>query len=223
MKLFSSDWHIGHPRANYDAITKFLRLAKDAEELYLLGDTFELIWATPEGVAQEHQRWVTWLDSFGDRLKLYSGNHDPGAKLKTLFPGREIIATMTLDGWLLCHGDMFDLSIKALNTLAGRLYRYLPYLRDRLLTPFQEKVGERESFNLHIGQIMGTVFRYCERVYIAELTPPRVGNLKGVIFGHTHYPLDATNLSHRIINTGDMVDSLSYCIMENGRLELRKL
>lgn len=229
MKLFASDLHIGHPSSNLEAIGKLLEMAKEAETFYLLGDTFELIWSDMDEIKLNHMGIVRQLGALGERLFICYGNHDPFNRLQLFGPllGTKVSKQVVLDGYLLCHGDEFDLSIKALNTVAGRFYKYLPYFKGRLYkTPFQEKEGkERERFNLHIASITASALSHAERCHVAKVEPPGVENLKGIIFGHSHFPQDCffPTLGVRLINTGDFVDSLTYVIMDDGKVEVKRI
>jgi len=42
-----------------------------------------------------------------------------------------------------------------------------------------------------------------------------------MVFGHTHFPAAEIRGGIKIYNTGDMVDSYSYLVQENGNIELR--
>ena len=217
--FFASDFHIGYPQANYEAIHKFLDLAeKEASELFLLGDTFELIWNDWKGLTENIEAFavITHLERLSRKIDLtiITGNHDPVNKwplpLWRFPPQKDTV----WNGYYLTHGHQFDPSIKALDGALGWLYRFLPYVKDKLFsTPFERK-GESERYNLHISSIHSSVFQWAAG-----------RELKGIIFGHTHFPLYeyCPSLDLEIVNTGDMVDSLSYAVSEGDGLELQTI
>lgn len=216
--LICSDTHIGHPASSYEAIGRLLQEAKQYDEVIFAGDTFELIWATPEDI-QFSSPYKFAYHAIADlvlfqkpRVKIVAGNHDPKDKLQQLLPLAHIEDRTYLGAYEVRHGHQFDTLIKPMDKALGWLYRFLPFWKTKVWgTPFQEKLlGERERWDYHQMLIAQKALQY---------VVARKDSIDGLVYGHTHFPFAQRFPTEgvELLNTGDMCDSRTYLVREQGQ------
>lgn len=137
--------------------------------------------------ASSRMLWEWCNDSNKVRLK---GNHDPDPK----FP-----SFIVVDGYYICHGHQFDY-----------LWSWLPIYRLHLPYFLSRKITTPAKKKEHGIQDYWVVTRGCEH----EATKYMVKhNYKGVVFGHTHCPVEIKRNGYTLLNSGDWVDSYTILLL----------
>ena len=239
---FASDFHLGldynlssHYRQNL--VIKWLDLIKeDAEEIYLLGDTFDFWFeyknVAPKGYIRLLGKLAEITDS-GIPIYMFTGNHDMwmfGYLEKEL--GVKIIydpITKNIDGlnFMIGHGDGLgpgDMSYKIIkrlfrNKFNQRLFSILhPTLGLTIMKWFSKKSRESEKTVLpFLGSEKEWLIQYCEEQI-------KKSKIDFFIFGHRHLPIDhiLSNGKSRYINTGDWINHFTYAKLQSQQLSLQK-
>ena len=213
MKIYcASDFHIGYEHANYSKIKEFLQLVKEnADQLILCGDILDL-WRCPvERIKKKEPMKSTYkaLISVSKDVptKIIWGNHDYHLEKKVKIP-IGVSDDFKSKNIYYCHGWRFDLQQRFGYFLYGWLVNRFPYLYQKFFTkPFEIKKKEKEYSELS-KQIHNEA-----RAFIKK------EKVKYLIMGHTHDPLAAGKL----FDCGDMIDSLSYVIIDNGKPGLKRM
>jgi predicted phosphodiesterase len=136
------------------------------------------------------------------------GNHDYKLWKKVKIPVR-VTDSFVSNNIYYCHGWRFDLRQRVGHLLYDRLIDQSPHLYQRIFkTPFQLKNREDE-YSLHSRKIHEKAREFIEEEEIDYL-----------IMGHTHYPIGNDG---KLFDCGDMIDSLTYVIIENGKPKLEKM
>lgn len=232
MKIYcASDLHIGHEQANYDKIKEFFELVEEkADELILCGDVFDLWRCTIEKVRDDN-----FLD--GKPKKAYEalistarkvpttiifGNHDYKLWKELSIPVR-VTDDFVYDGIYFCHGWRFSLE-QRLSSFAfrGIVQNFPSIYQNFFRTPSQIKDKEDEYTK---------VCEMTHRVAKSFMKRNKDRNIKYLVMGHTHGPFPDGNRKiandpfeeGKLFDCGDMIDSLSYVIIDNGEPKLEKM
>jgi UDP-2,3-diacylglucosamine pyrophosphatase LpxH len=217
LKIYcASDLHIGFELANYKKIIEFFKLVEeDADKLILCGDILDL-WRCPiEKIRTDKKmkKVFSELCSLSDNLDITYvwGNHDykVAKKWKEANDLFKITDEFTGDdGIYYCHGWRFDLRQRLGYFLYGWLVNRFPYLYQAFFkTPIEIK-NQVKRYNL-----LNKLVHDEAKLFIKQ------EKAKYLIMGHTH----STYGKGKLYDCGDMVDSLSYVVIENGKPSLRKL
>jgi len=205
-----SDIHIGFEHSHYKAITRLLRKArKDADELILCGDILDL-WRCPLPKIKEDpvysEAYSDLLNTMKDVSSCYiRGNHDWYIH-KTDFPF-PTADRLRKNGILYTHGWEFDIAQRAGSFAYAWLCLRFPWIYNRFLRSPSQIRTEEDPYNRLVGAIHTEARMFVEK------------HGYRVIMGHTHSPM----LSDLICDCGDMVDSLSYVLIEDGIPVLKKM
>lgn len=213
MKTYiASDFHIGHPYANYPRILDFFDLVKkDADELILLGDVFDLWVRDIEDIRTRDPMkscYKALLDTAVDiPTTIVWGNHEYQLAKKLSDPNITITDSFTRNGIYYTHGWRFDAQQRIGYSLYGWIIEIYPVLYQKYFnTPF--KIIENESKpSPYYDNIHSIAKKYIEE-----------NNLKYLVMGHTHNP----KIDGKLIDCGDFIDSLSFVVFENGTPCLKK-
>ncbi len=237
---FVSDLHFGVPNAEESLIRekKFVQwlgdIAKDAEELFVVGDLFDFWFeykhAVPRGYVRALGKLAELADS-GIKVTLFTGNHDMwifdyvpqeiGCKLY-----REPI-TREFNGkkFYIGHGDGLGpgdygykfikkvFANKACQWLFARLH---PNFGIGLANYFSKKSraktgGDDAKF---LGENEEWLVQYSKEVLETE-------HFDFFIFGHRHLPLDiSVSETSRYVNLGDWINYFSYAYFDGDSLHL---
>jgi UDP-2,3-diacylglucosamine pyrophosphatase LpxH len=213
MRIYcASDFHIGYKYSNYTKMKEFFELViRDADELVLCGDVFDL-WRCPieviknqEPMKSTYEALITMAEEVPTTI--IWGNHDYNLWKKVKIPAR-ITDSFVSNNIYYCHGWRFDLRQRFGHLLYSRLVDQSPQLYQRLFkTPFELKTNEGE-FSLHSKKTHAKAREFIEEQEIDYL-----------IMGHTHDPVGNDD---KLFDCGDMIDSLSYVIIENGKPRLER-
>jgi len=209
-------------------------IQEDPDELVLNGDIFDPWKSTWEDLSKTAARYILagltqWRADRGRKTVYIPRNHDYGAP-QWLLPGAEHRSSYEIPAggtdclpWRFLHGWEFDLEWKlgpvGVSNFAFWLATHKPGLMIPLYralfgkdTPAQRKNrGFRDDWNLAVETVHSRARLYAQRHKV------------NLVIGHTHCPMDFDGL---VADTGDLVDSYTYLILETGpvdRAELRKL
>jgi len=217
-QICASDLHLGYERANYDKICKLFDIAKDkSDELILCGDTFDL-WRYPVSKIDK-----TTMIGFKDCLnklketaneipvKIITGNHDYNLQKvwKNLRKDYnvEITDSFYQGNIYYTHGWQFDIKQRLGSFAYSWIIDKFPYFYQKLFkTPVQMGLIKDDKFNFFIEK----VHHEAEKFAINN-------TLKYVVMGHTHIP----TIFNKVINCGDFIDSCSYVVIKDKKIEMR--
>lgn len=237
---FASDCHLGVP--NHEASLKrekhFVKwlenAAKDASEIYLLGDLFDFWFEYRTVVPKGFTRLLGCLSRITDNgtpIYFFTGNHDMwcfdylekecGLKIYR----HPIVKDISGKRFMIGHGDGLgkgDFGYKLLkgifaNKLCQKLFAMLhPSLGIGIALYFSHKsrIANGKSDEIFLGEEGERLIKYC----MAQLEE---SHYDFFIFGHRHLPLDIKlNQNSRYINTGEWVKSFSYAVFDESGLRL---
>ena len=214
MKTYiSSDLHIGFEESNYPKIVEFFDIVKnDADKLILIGDIFDL-WRCPVETIVGEEPYKTAYEaivSTAHRVptRIVFGNHDYNLQRKMNVPYVTVSDDFVDDNIFFCHGWRFDV----LQRFGSFAYMWLvdrfPYLYQRFFrSPSRIPRGEYARADL-TTKIHDEARRFINKHTFSYLA-----------MGHTHDPV----IDGKLIDAGDMIDSLSYVVIEDGVPELRRM
>jgi len=208
--LIVSDIHDGDKRCIHSAIAELMVHVGPAKRLILAGDTLDS-WATCE--------WdVAWLKDIVNHLApqeviVLRGNHDPidlQIRLGTSFTVMDSYDLSVADGrYKVIHGHQYDTLFVKHST-----YVWLCYL---LHTFFLNKFGWDLQKLLRFS-----VSKYSRSAYFKKFVRSAINqmmqdfqNYRGVICGHTHYPIRVEHAQFDYINCGDLLTNYSYVGMDS--------
>jgi UDP-2,3-diacylglucosamine pyrophosphatase LpxH len=186
--------------------------------MILVGDILDL-WICPANIMRTMEPYKSAFNELVktsrevETIYVY-GNHDYMVKRLVRDMPMTIVADYRLDNMFFIHGWQFDAEIAFLNlfSLIPDAYYYIVSLLPRI---YQE-------FWRHPGDIPKTEAAYSEksekihRVAVEFRKRLKCGYL---VMGHTHDP----GVYDAVVDCGDMIDSLSYIVIEDGVPEIRRL
>lgn len=220
-RLIASDFHNGNDVSDYNRVMSFLDLVEDdADEFLILGDFEELLWSNmtivttvkPYSYVSDKVKTIAQKKP----VKIILGNHDWNLGFfESQFKPVKIISPFAEDGIYYCHGHTFDWLSLITGTPVDPIYWRTHYplsLPPAIGMWIINKwfIGEDDAYG------WGTAIIH-ERV--AEFA--RKNGYHTVVFGHTHFPTSEVRGGINLYNTGDVVDSYSYLVEENGVIELK--
>jgi UDP-2,3-diacylglucosamine pyrophosphatase LpxH len=234
--VFISDLHLGSSHCHAEPLAEFLE-ALHCEQLYLVGDVFDLQWLSERRLAWTPAQTavieaIRMLAQHGTQVIYIPGNHDWQLRrfCGLVLPGvniRRRAIHRTADGrrLLVTHGDEFDAQVRhggAREWLGEWLY-YRILSSNRLANRWRRSRGQSYwSLASFLKRQSGSAERYIERFRHALVSEARRRGLDGVVCGHIHRPELRLIDGIWYVNDGDWVESLS-AITESfsGELELR--
>ena len=217
-KFIFSDLHIGHKDTKYsvirEAINHVRSTAEEGDEIWGLGDWFHM---AEEGVdtCRSHVITEELITLAGEiPIKLVTGNHDYELECHSeLFIPIQIVKPFEEDGFYhfeengiwYGHGQQFDPACKYVHR---RLRKWMARLTGKK-TPGVLK-GEKPTWN------------YLQAVNIVHsqaILELQDKDYKGIVLGHTHFPLLRPEIPF-LINGGDMMDSLTFTVQDDHGFHL---
>ena len=231
-KLYLSDLHLGSQFFN--SMHYINKLIQDDiyDEIYLLGDIFDIWDMTIEEIHAKYQSFFTALDNVAriKDVKLIKGNHDPRLeRLKKYFTYVEFYNEFYIDREITAiylHGHDFSDSILRYNWISKLLY-YLIILPIHSLF----KINLRDKYKDKIG----SVAKYRGKSYYDDICLDiEINAIKKfqdefnfLVMGHTHLPkhVDSEDGEYHCeyINCGDWIHNKSYAVYRNGKFKLIQL
>jgi len=231
--VFISDLHLGFEGCSATELLSFLE-ALEAEQLFLVGDVFELTCGSFEVWPEKHHevvRRILELAAQGTRVVYVPGNHDDtvrqlsGGSFGNVEIHREYLHE-TADGrrFLVVHGDEFDGVVRAspwLEVVGGRTYAALLTLNG-YLNRVGGWVGLRPySIASSLKQLTKKTMQKVSKFEQSLSRTVLSRGLDGLICGHLHRPeiLDIDGVLY--CNDGDWVESCSALVEDQeGQLSL---
>ena len=242
MYYFASDVHLGagdeltSRRTEQRFVAWLDMVAKDAEEIFLVGDIFdfwfEYNYVIPKGFVRALGKLAELADK-GVKITFITGNHDMWAKdylerecgIKTFFTPQ----TVELAGKRLfvAHGDNMNIKnqpvLRLMNaTFRSRIARVLfswlvhPDLALKFGKWWSGKSRKSHSMETLTEKSLGFLIDYA-RGYKAE-NP----TIDYIIFGHMHYPYDFSQEQLRVLFLGCWEGDATYAALDSeGNIELK--
>jgi len=237
---FASDFHLGlsidEPSRQRELrlIRWFDEIKKDAEEIYLVGDLFDVWFEYKRVVPKGHVRFlakIAELTDSGIPVHIFTGNHDMwmfgylekecGAKLYREPITREINEKIFFIG----HGDGLgpgDRGYKFIKKVFASKFSQWLYARFHpnfglwLATYFSEKgYKKKHSENKYLGDDKEFLYQFCQE-YL------KTHKVDYFIFGHRHLPLEKKINGALYINLGDWIGFNTYAVFDGHELSLRE-
>ncbi len=239
---FASDFHLGingrqSSRDRELAIVKWLdEVSKDADSIYLLGDTFDYWFEFRSVVPKGFVRLLGKLAELTDRgipVYAFTGNHDMwmfGYFEKELgVPVYRDPLLRTIDGkqFMIGHGDGLgpgDHGYKFIkrvfrSKLCQWLFaRFHPNFGMWLMKYFSGTSRSMTSIPDFLGEEKEWLIQYCNETLKTQ-------HVDYFLFGHRHLPIDHLlgNGQSRYLNTGDWLSHYTYVVWDGNSLRLEKL
>ena len=242
MYYFASDVHLGagdeltSRRTEQRFVAWLDMVAKDAEEIFLVGDIFdfwfEYNYVIPKGFVRALGKLAELTDK-GVKITFITGNHDMWAKdylerecgIKTFFTPQ----TVELAGKRLfvAHGDNMNIKnqpvLRLMNaTFRSRIARVLfswlvhPDLALKFGKWWSGKSRKSHSMETLTEKSLGFLIDYA-RDYKAENPTTDY-----IIFGHMHYPHDHNGEDMRVLFLGCWEGDATYAALDReGNIELK--
>jgi UDP-2,3-diacylglucosamine hydrolase len=238
---FMSDSHLGIPDWKSSLIREKMlvrwldMVAKDASEIYLLGDIFDFWFeyqtVVPKGFVRLLGKLAEISDS-GIAVHYFTGNHDMWAfdyfeSELGLHVHRHPIEVQSQGKLLyIAHGDGLgpgDIGYKIMkrifsSKISQKLFSYIhPGIGTGLALFFSKRSrlanGDRDSY--FRGEDKESLIAFSKEIL-------KLKNIDYFIFGHRHYPI-LMEISPGVVfvNTGDWITHFSYAVLDHGVLSLR--
>lgn len=232
--LFVSDVHLGTTACQAKLLLDFLR-SHEADTIYLVGDIVDGWRLRPRRLwPRSHLDVISDLLAKarrGTRIVYIPGNHDESLrKFVGLTIGDIEVAKSaiheTADGrrYLVLHGDQFDLVVQRIRWLAlvgDWAYRTALAISSHI-NLVQQRFGlPYSSFSARANFMVKSIVSAVSRS--EELLADEAGRhgVHGVVWGHTHHPVDYHLAGVHYLNTGDWVESCTGVVEQrDGRLEI---
>lgn len=220
-RYIASDLHNGNVVADYDKVMGFLDLVEDdADEFLILGDFEELVWSnmTILTTVKPYKYITDKIKTIAQKkpTRVVLGNHDWSLDFfASAIEPIKAVSPFNEDGIYYCHGHEFDW----LGFITGN---FLDPIYWKLKFPFfvptqlfvwiatKQWASAEDTYHLGISIVHEQARSYAEK-----------HGYHTMVLGHTHFPIAEVRGSIQIINVGDQLDSYSYAIQEDGRIELK--
>lgn len=235
MKIFISDVHLDQPQSKrYGAFLMLLESIDQnpqIEELYLMGDIFDLWLGNREIFFRKHEKVVELLTQLSQKIKIhyFEGNHD--FLLAKAWTGRGVkvypsLHTFEFDGKriLLSHGDLMDSNDWS--------YRLLRWFFRTGLSRFLIFVLP-ESWLYKIGSSLSTTDsksspedqdRFTQKWTDWTLRLQRLHSFDVLIGGHYHIKVHEKLKDLETINLGSWLEEPFECLVyRKGKFSFQKL
>ena len=201
----ASDLHIGYENTRYDKINNFLNIVyNNADELILIGDTFDLWRSNWSQIFDEHEDIILKLVKISNKIPvtIVRGNHDynfSNSFLKNLIHNIKIVDKLENEKNIFIHGWQFDIQQRIGSIFYKQIVEYFPILYQLFFRKPSQIFKKNDGESEHTMKIHNEAKQFS------------IKKNKSIIMGHTHIPL----LSENIIDCGDFVDSCSYVTIGN--------
>lgn len=254
MKVFISDLHLGDGSRTDDfhrdkELLKFLEFVeREAQELVVVGDLFELWQAKLDKILFKHIDVVNKLLTLRKKLKVtyVIGNHDyiPFARLVKSNVGIQIEYRDEENGIVAEHGNRYDVfnryknPLRAIKWPPGRYFTVFLAGLERLINPgidmwFKNAIENMDDFRREVSLIRNRVTPSSKEYltkggHFGEFEKAVKGHIhrgaKIVIFGHTHKAQLNVIGNGIYANCGSWVDSVdpTYIAYSDNKIELRE-
>ena len=217
----ASDLHIGYENANYAKIsTLFTKARREADVLYLLGDTFDL-WRCPvekinKGTMPMFERIIHELKDLAQSIDvvIVTGNHD--YNLEEYWTGYQkfdikITDQIVDNNILFTHGWQFDVKQRLGSFAYAWLIERFPYIYQRFFKELPHSTVPIQSTNTETE--MSRQVHDNARWYAMSKGYDRI------VMGHTHVPY----LAPYLVDCGDFITNNTFVIFKDNTPTLRFL
>lgn len=219
-RYIASDFHNGNEVSDYNKVMAFLDLVDgDADEFVILGDFLELLWSNMNILlsVKPYSYVTTKVREIAQKkpVSLILGNHDwdLGLFASQIEPVK-IVPPFAENGIYYTHGHEFDILSFWTGSPVDPIYWesalsfVFPWAFPMWLAA-RVWAKAKDTYGWGIALIH-------EQARSAAVK----NGYRAVILGHTHYPADEIRGGIRLVNIGDMLDSYSYAVEENGKIQL---
>lgn len=238
--VFLSDFHLGVPNAvdslaREHRIVKFLdEEAKEATEIHILGDVFDMWFEWRKAVPRGHVRLLGKLAELTDRglpVHLYTGNHDMwtfgylAEECGLLVHHAPVAREWNGKKFLIGHGDGLGPGDHGYKFLK-RVFRspVSQWLFARLhpnlalgIAEFWSGRSRKKSYDndrKFLGEANEWLAIHCREVLQHE-------HFDFFVFGHRHLPMDLqVGDRSRYINLGDWITRFTYAVFDGEHMRL---
>lgn len=238
---FASDFHLGihakeSSRDREASIVRWLNnIARDADEIYLLGDLFDYWFEYKSVIPKGFVRLLGKLAELRDQgiaIHAFTGNHDMWMfgyfEHELGIPVHREPVVRSFDGktFMIGHGDGLgpgDHGYKFIKKIfRSRLCQWLfarihPNTGIRLMQYFSGTSRSLTNIPDFLGEEKEWLIQYCNQKLDEQ-------HIDFFIFGHRHIPIDHVlkNVTSRYVNCGDWLIHYSYAVWDGVSLQLRK-
>ena len=217
MKLFLSDLHLGSPLFKYKKELMDLVQNSDVDEIYILGDLFDVWEDSLENIIEEYKEFFDYLNDTDKFVVILTGNHDPSAEEMRNYLDVLVVSQLEIELFgkktLLIHGDKFD--------TATTIWKWW----HKLWFPIHY-VGQRAGFNfkkvmrnlIHTYRMGKKGKDYNDFVLNSEekIYENYKEDFDIVVCGHTHLNKFIVAPGLTYINTGSLMDTSTYLVCDNN-------
>ncbi len=238
---FVSDSHLGVPDrerslARERMLVRWLDMAaRDASEIYLLGDIFDFWFEYSTVVPKGYVRLLGKLAEIADRgikVHYFTGNHDMWAfnyfntEMGLIMHRHPIEANHHGKVLYIAHGDGLgpgDMGYKWLkkifsNRICQKLFSFIhPGFGTGLALYFsrRSRLSNGDKDRYFRGEDKESLITYSKEML-------KSGHVDYFIFGHRHYPISMEIVPGVVfVNTGDWLTNFSYAVLDQGVLSLQ--
>ena len=217
----ASDLHIGHENASYAKIsTLFTKARREADVMYLLGDTFDL-WRCPvdkinEGTMPMFEKIIQELKDLAQSIDvvIVPGNHD--YNLEKYWKGYEkydikITDQIIDNNVLFTHGWQFDVQQRLGSFAYAWLIEIFPYIYQRFF--------KKLPISTVPVQVANIESKLSKRIHDKAKVYARLKGYDRIVMGHTHVPY----LSPFLVDCGDFVTNNTFVVFKDTTPTLRYL
>jgi UDP-2,3-diacylglucosamine hydrolase len=239
---FASDFHLGidgktSSRDREKLLVTWLReVAKDAEEIYLVGDLFDFWFEYKEAVPRGFTRVLGTLAELTDSglpIHVFTGNHDMWIfdylpkETGVVVHRAPIARDWNSVRFFIGHGDGLGpgdygykfikrvFASKACQWLFARFHPNFGIALANFWSRTSRKTSA-EADRTFLGEDNEWLVQYCREVLMHQ-------HYDVFVFGHRHLPLDiALNDTSRYINLGDWLGYFTYAVFDGNSTQLLK-
>ena len=239
---FASDFHLGTP--NYAAslerekkVVQWLQeIAKDCEQLFLMGDVFDFWFEYKSVVPRYYVRLLGQLATMADdgvKIYFFKGNHDMWTfdylkkEIGLQIVNEEWVGEIQGKQFYMHHGDAL--------WKGERMYKFIrKVFRSKWAIWLFHRL--HPNFGIALAQYLSKTSRKknsvkdrreiaLEQEYQFQFAThhSETSNIDYYVFGHRHKPMDVLLTSGaRLINLGDWVTQFTYAKFDGNSIELKK-
>lgn len=238
--FFASDFHLGlragtDPAEREKKIVRWLNtIAREAEEIFLVGDIFDFWWEYKLVVPRGFTRFLGTISAITDsgiRVHFFTGNHDMWVGNYLSDECGLIIhtspLTQTFNGktFHIAHGEGLGSNNMGYKILLA-IFRNKPLRRlySMMHPSIGIGIGHRWSLNSRLGKGISKEFLGEEKEDLFKYSKALLTDKKidYFIYGHRHLALSTSiNKGARIIYLGDWIKSSSFAEWDGKELNLR--
>lgn len=216
--LVVSDVHLGSDMSRVKELTRFLG-ERTIKKIILNGDIFDS--ANSRRLHNEDWEFLSLLrerSGNGTEIIWIAGNHDVSTKNFFALVGAQVcseyIFSYNGERYLAIHGHQFDrflIKNEMVGTTMGMPYRLL-----------QKIEGKKQIVSRFVKRRYKSWLRLSKRVARGAASHALNKNIKNVVCGHTHQPMDMVVHGVRYLNSGSWADSpASYIAFAEGEVVVK--